>query len=53
VLLLLPFHSARIFNVGEAFYAKNAELSGPLSEFVGFVDPWHMPLLFVLAGAST
>jgi peptidoglycan/LPS O-acetylase OafA/YrhL len=53
VLLLVPFHAARIFNVGEAFYAKNAELSGPLSAFIAFVDPWHMPLLFVLAGAST
>ncbi len=53
VLLLVPFHAARIFNIGEAFYAKNAEVSWPLSRFVAFVDPWHMPLLFVLAGAST
>jgi peptidoglycan/LPS O-acetylase OafA/YrhL len=53
VLLLVPFHAARIFNVGEAFYAKNAELGIPLSRFIAFVDPWHMPLLFVLAGAST
>ena len=53
VLLLVPFHAARIFNIGEAFYAKNAELSDPLSTFIAFVNPWHMPLLFVLAGAST
>jgi peptidoglycan/LPS O-acetylase OafA/YrhL len=53
VLLLVPFHAARIFNGGEAFYAKNAELSDRLSTFIAFVNPWHMPLLFVLAGAST
>jgi fucose 4-O-acetylase-like acetyltransferase len=53
VLLLVPFHAARVFNVGEAFYAKNAEASVALTRFIAFVDPWHMPLLFVLAGAST
>jgi hypothetical protein len=52
-VLLVPFHAARLFNIGEAFYTKNAELSDPLSTFIAFVNPWHMPLLFVLAGAST
>ena len=53
VLLLVPFHVARIFNIGEPFYAKNADPSPQLSLFIKAVEPWRMPLLFVLAGAST
>jgi glucans biosynthesis protein C len=53
VLLLIPFHTARIFDHWEPFYAKNGELSWPLSYFIAFVSPWHMPLLFLLAGAAT
>ena len=53
VLLLLPFHSARVFNADD-WYVKNT----PPSPFLGrtiveFLDPWHMPLLFVLAGVAT
>jgi len=58
VLLLVPFHSARLFNidepnVAEPFYAKSEALSWPLSHFIHFVEPWHMPLLFVVAGAAS
>jgi peptidoglycan/LPS O-acetylase OafA/YrhL len=62
VLLLFPFHSARVFNgyqvagggmFGEPFYVKGAELSTALGWMIGFIDRWHMPLLFLLAGAST
>jgi glucans biosynthesis protein C len=53
VLLLFPFHTARIFNLGENFYVKSASLSEPLSYIINFLGPWHMPLLFFLAGAST
>jgi glucans biosynthesis protein C len=53
VLLLFPFHTARIFNLGEHFYVKSAALSEPLSYIIAFLGPWHMPLLFCLAGAST
>jgi peptidoglycan/LPS O-acetylase OafA/YrhL len=58
VLLLVPFHTARIFNIGEGnagepFYAKSEALSWPLSHFINFVDLWHMPLLFAVAGAAT
>ena len=52
VLLLFPFHAGRVFNV-EAFYVKGPELSPVVNRLLGFVDLWHMPLLFVLAGAST
>jgi len=53
VLLLIPFHTARVFNVAEQFYAKNERLSTVLQRFIVFVAPWHMSLLFVLAGAAS
>ena len=54
VLLLVPFHTARIFDIWEPFYAKNAQVSKALTyTFIGMVNPWHMPLFFLLAGAST
>ena len=54
VLLLIPFHTARIFDTFEPFYVKNAELSVWLSYLVVFfLGRWQMHLLFLLAGAST
>ncbi len=54
VLLLIPFHSARVFDVWDDFYVKNGRTSGGLTwSVIGFLEPWHMPLLFVLAGAAT
>ncbi len=53
VLLLIPFHTARVFNVGEEFYAKNDPMSTALQHFIYFVYPWHMSLLFFLAGAAS
>jgi glucans biosynthesis protein C len=54
VLLLIVFHSARVFDVFDPFYVKDPETSDTLSwAVVAFLNPWHMPLLFVLAGAAT
>jgi glucans biosynthesis protein C len=53
VVLLLPYHSARVFDVFDSFYIKNAMRSGGLSYIIAFLDPWHMPFFFVLAGMST
>ena len=53
VLLLFPFHTARIFDIWEEFYAKNDQTSKALTYFIGYLNPWHMPLFFLLAGAST
>ena len=53
VLLLFPFHVGRVFNAGEAFYVKGPEVSDAASRVMDFVSFWHMPLLFLLAGAST
>lgn len=51
VLLLFPFHTSRVFNA-EPFYVKGPPATG-VDAFIGFVDAWHMPLLFFVAGAST
>jgi len=53
VLLLFPFHAGRVFNAGEAFYVKGPEVSDTASQVMGFISLWHMPLLFLLAGAAT
>jgi len=53
VLLLFVFHSGRVFNWGELFYAKSPLDSLGISLVLWFIDGWHMPLLFFLAGAST
>ena len=53
VLLLIPYHTSRVFNAGEDFYSKNRPVSTAINRFVGFLGPWHMSLLFFLAGASS
>lgn len=53
VLLLIPFHTARLFDIWEPNYVKNADLSAALSYQNSFIGVWHMPLLFLLAGAAT
>lgn len=52
VLLLFPYHASRVFAGGD-FYVKAVEQSVALSYVLWFIDRWHMPLLFLLAGAST
>lgn len=53
ILLLFPFHSARIFDYWEPNYVKNINLSWGLSWFIVIVGYWFMPLMFWLAGASS
>ncbi|HEX2910126.1 MAG TPA: acyltransferase family protein [Chloroflexia bacterium] len=54
VLLLFPFHTAVIFDIWDAFYVKNNELSRALSySIIDLFSPWQMSLLFVLAGGAS
>jgi peptidoglycan/LPS O-acetylase OafA/YrhL len=55
VLLLVPFHSALIFTLDPhaVVYVKDHTNSPGLLLLAGFINIWHMPLLFVIAGAST
>ncbi len=53
VLMLVPFHSARIFNQ-EDWYVKSNPLSSGLDYcFIYLFSAFGMQLLFLLAGAST
>jgi glucans biosynthesis protein C len=53
VLWLIPFHVARIFDIWEPNYIKSPVQSIGLTALLGLTSPWHMPLFFLLAGAST
>ena len=55
VLLLVPFHSALIFdsNPLHIVYMKDNIQSDFLIQMASFIGRWHMPLLFAIAGAST
>lgn len=54
VLLLLPFHSARVFDPFEDFYVSSAATSEPLFwSVIALIGTWQMELLFVLAGAAS
>jgi glucans biosynthesis protein C len=53
VVLLIYFHTAMIFAAWETWHVRSNELSIVAEWFIIFVHQWHMPLLFLLAGAST
>lgn len=55
VPLLVPFHSALIFNLNPyaVMYVKDSINSGFLDIFSGWIHQFHMPILFYVAGAST
>lgn len=55
VLLLVPFHSALVFNLDpqRIVYMKDVVQSDTLATMAGFIHLWHMPLLFVIAGAAS
>ena len=53
VLLLIPFHTARVFNWEEDFYVKNDPSWQPAQRLIDFVGPWHMSFLFLLAGVAS
>ncbi len=56
VLLLVPFHSAIIFSSlpqSQVVYVYDSQHSLLLMKTVDFTYLWHMPLLFVVAGAAS
>ena len=52
VILLIPYHTGAIF-ANFDFHIKNNVTSTGLTIIDIFIDNWHMPLFFLLAGAST
>lgn len=54
VLLLFLFHTARVFDIGEENYVENAIPSPTITIlFIYMLNLFHMPLFFVISGAST
>ena len=53
ILLLFPFHTARVFDAREANYIENLTKSSAGETFMNVIWPWFMPLLFLIAGIST
>jgi peptidoglycan/LPS O-acetylase OafA/YrhL len=53
VFMLIPYHSSRIFDIWEPFYVKNTQTSAALTVIRALLDPWGMPLLFLIAGAAS
>jgi surface polysaccharide O-acyltransferase-like enzyme len=51
VLALILFHTARLFN-NEPWHIKDVYTYRAADWLVDFFNPWHMPLLFLLAGMS-
>ena len=52
VLVLVFFHSSEIFSKGW-FHIKSDETSRIFDSLSSFIYIWHMPLFFLVAGAST
>ena len=52
ILLLFPFHTARIFDAWEPNYIKDT-VNSFSSWFVFLSSYWFMPLMFVIAGVSS
>jgi glucan biosynthesis protein C len=53
VVLLVPYHTFRVFDIFEDWYIKNGQLSTALNWFNYLGDAVGMQLLFLLAGAAT
>ncbi len=53
ILLLFPYHAARVFDPWEANYIHSGTNSMAGAGFMSVVWPWFMPLLFLVAGVST
>lgn len=51
-LAVFVFHSGRFFDTLD-WHLKNSQQSYFLSIFVGFLDLWMMPLLFLLSGLGS
>jgi glucan biosynthesis protein C len=50
IYMLFPIHTAIVFTLYPFYHVRNATLSVGLLVFLSVVEPWIMPLFFVLAG---
>ncbi|MCP4195963.1 MAG: acyltransferase [Proteobacteria bacterium] len=52
-LVLIIFHTGMVFTAFDGWHIQNLERSTFVGRLLGFIGQWHMPLFFLLAGAST
>lgn len=52
IMILFPFHTSQIWNNWGSYYVWGGK-NIILSSCVMLINPWFMPLLFVIAGIST
>ena len=52
-LLLIIFHTGMVFTAFDGWHVQNLERSQAIGNLLAFIHQWHMPLFFLLAGAST
>jgi hypothetical protein len=50
--LLFVFHVGKVFDPAPFFHVQNDERSVVMLIVCGFINLWHMPLFFLLAGWS-
>jgi peptidoglycan/LPS O-acetylase OafA/YrhL len=50
--LLFVFHVGKVFDPAPFFHVQNDERSVVMLILCGFINLWHMPLFFLLAGWS-
>lgn len=53
ILMLIPFHAAVMFDLGDDFFVRNGVHSIALANFTDSIGAWGMQLLFFVAGASS
>lgn len=55
VLLLVPFHALLVFvmDPGSVVYMKDTVDCYACDKIAGFIDQFHMPVLFIIAGMAT
>jgi fucose 4-O-acetylase-like acetyltransferase len=51
--LLVLFHTGMVFNPAPFYHVRNTDVSFFFLILCGFINLWHMPLFFLLAGWST
>ncbi len=52
-LLLIVFHTGMVFTAFDGWHIQNLQRSAFVGHVNSFIHQWHMPLFFLLAGAST
>jgi len=53
IICVFFFHNARFYDTFSDWHIKNATTNVGASAFVALMNPWMMPLFFLISGAGT